>query len=106
MPILASSKKALRSALRRHQVNLRLKNKLKTASDLLTKKPSDVNLNQVYQTIDRAAKKHVMHPNKANRLKSRMAKSLKLKKITLTKSPKAKTSRKSTQKTRVRRRKE
>jgi small subunit ribosomal protein S20 len=102
MPILASSKKALRKDLRRRQVNLRIKNKLKAATDSLAKTASNVNLNQAYQIIDRAAKKNVMHPNKANRLKSRMAKSLKPQKITKIKPLKSKIPKKPAKKTRTR----
>lgn len=38
------------------------------------KKPTKKNLGSVFSELDRAAKKHVIHKNKAARLKSRLSK--------------------------------
>lgn len=72
MPISASAKKSLRVGQRRAMENkimkARLKNQLKrTTAD---------NLNLMYSLLDKAAKTHVIHKNKAARLKSRIAKKL------------------------------
>lgn len=72
MPITSSAKKSLRVALRRADENsrlkLRIKNQLKTTSS--------ESLTASYRILDKAAKNHIIHPNKAARLKSRLAKRL------------------------------
>ena len=70
MPITKSAKKALRQTLRRTKDNSLLKAKLKKA--IKTAKPS--NVAEVSSIIDKAAKKKIIHPNRASRLKSRLAK--------------------------------
>jgi len=45
--------------------------------------PSPKNLDEVARSLDRAAKKKIIHPNKSNRLKSRLNKLLKTKKVNL-----------------------
>jgi small subunit ribosomal protein S20 len=74
MPIIASAKKALRRDQRRTQVNRRLRHQIKSALDQVveTKKAGDLAV--AYRALDRAAKNHVIHPNKAARLKSRLTK--------------------------------
>jgi len=39
--------------------------------------PTAKTLSLAYQALDKAAKRHIIHPNKAARLKSRLAKLLK-----------------------------
>lgn len=73
MPITKSAKKALRQDRRRQIRNLKIKDQLKKALRLTKKKPTAKNLSLAYQLLDRAAKKKVIHQNKANRLKSRLA---------------------------------
>jgi small subunit ribosomal protein S20 len=72
MPISASAKKSLRVAERRAKENkvikVRVKNQLK--------KTTTENLGDFFRILDKAAKNHVIHKNKAARLKSRMAKKL------------------------------
>jgi len=80
MPVTKSAKRALRTAKRRHEENLVTKDLYKKAvkgarkalqsgaegvSDLLSKAQS---------ALDKASKKKTIHPNKAARLKSRLAK--------------------------------
>lgn len=74
MPITKSAKKALRRDRRRAVINLRLKRKLKAALKLARQKPTKKNLSSAYSTLDRAAKKKVIHQNKAARLKTRLMK--------------------------------
>lgn len=86
MPQRRSAKKYLRQNEKRHQDNLRTKQKVKTAVKKL-KKSLDTDdkgqkqnaLKEVYKTLDKAAAKNVIHKNKASRKKSRLAKLLKSK---------------------------
>ena len=86
MPITKSAEKALRQNIRRREMNLNRKKKLKstikdyqksvssnTIDDAKTKLPA------VYQALDKAAKKGLIKKNKANRLKSRLTARLKTK---------------------------
>ncbi|MBU6389480.1 30S ribosomal protein S20 [Patescibacteria group bacterium] len=80
MPVTKSAKKALRTATRRHSENLlqkaAFKNAMKNAKRAVAAGGKEVAeaLSQVQSTLDKAAKKHTIHPNKAARLKSRLAK--------------------------------
>lgn len=85
MPITKSAKKALRQNKRRRARNLLKKQKIKTlrkeylslikAQDLAKAKEK---ISELYKAIDKAAKTHTIHKNKAARLKSRLAKKLQL----------------------------
>jgi small subunit ribosomal protein S20 len=84
MPIIKSAKKALRQSKRKHERNVVYKAKVhKTKKSIekgLTAKDIEkakIDLNVFYKVVDKAAKKNVMHKNKANRLKSRLAKRIK-----------------------------
>jgi small subunit ribosomal protein S20 len=74
MPVLASSKKALRRDRRRTVVNRRIRNHVKTTLDKAKADPNETTQAAGYSALDRAAKKGIMHPNKAARLKSRLTK--------------------------------
>lgn len=89
MPITKSAKKALRVGSRRHSINLRVKRAYKEAvrdvRRLANEKPVTTEalkgnetlknaLTKAYSELDKAAKKGVIHKNKASRLKSRLAK--------------------------------
>ena len=89
MPIIKSAKKKLKQDKKRRILNLRyLKsyraaiNKLKTAK---TAEKIAKMVNLAYSKIDKAAKKNVIHKNKAARLKAAIAKFLKPVKKTKTK---------------------
>jgi small subunit ribosomal protein S20 len=79
MPITKSAKKSLRVAQRKAPINLKIKSRFKSAVTAFRKKPTPSGLSEVYRLLDRAAKKQVIHKNKAARLKSRLSKLLKLK---------------------------
>ena len=79
MPITSSAKKALRQAKRRTVVNQLVKSRTKTAIDAFKKGLSTETLSSAFSRIDRAAKRGIMHRNKAARLKSQLAKKLKSK---------------------------
>lgn len=65
------------------RVKARSNNKTKLtyrdAVSVMRRKPSEAQLKKVFSTLDRAAKKSVIHKNKAARLKSRLAALLKSK---------------------------
>ena len=80
MPITKSAKKALKVSLRRQGENLlikhQMKDKIKGLKIVLGAKKADATteLASAYTALDKAAKKHFIHKNKASRLKSRLAK--------------------------------
>ena len=83
MPNLKSSKKAMRGSRRKNVINTRTKDKykaeLKTFRKLVVegkKEDAQKAMSKASAMLDKAVKKHVIHRNKASRLKSRMAKSL------------------------------
>jgi len=73
MPILKNAKKALRASERKADYNRQVKSKLKTALDKMIKGPSPAVLSEVFQAVDKAVKRHLVHRNKAARLKSKMS---------------------------------
>lgn len=73
MPILKSAIKKLKSDRRREQENLAYRQAYKQAVKAARSKPSAAALTKAFRSLDRAAKKKVIHKNKANRLKSRLA---------------------------------
>lgn len=74
MPITVGAIRKQRADVVKTSVNLRIKAKFKQAIVNFRKKASKENLAQVFSLLDRAAKKHTIHPNKASRLKARLAK--------------------------------
>lgn len=74
MPNTISATKALRQTKRRYIINTRIRRAYKAAVKLMRTQPSDQNLQQAFATLDKAAKKNVISPGKANRLKSRLSK--------------------------------
>lgn len=81
MPIIKSSKKSLRVGQRRKVENDLVRSKIKSAVKgaklSIAAKKDDVaeKLETLYRELDLAAKKNVIHRNKAARLKSRITKS-------------------------------
>lgn len=76
MPVLESSKRALRTAQQRAAVNILVRRHYKEILKEASKEPTKENLKKAYSAIDKAAKDNVIHKNKAARLKSRLAKLL------------------------------
>lgn len=74
MPVTVSAKKALRRDQRRAVINKRIRRRLKQVLKQARENPTNKLLSQAVSILDRAAKKRVIHPNKAARLKSRLAK--------------------------------
>jgi len=77
MPITQSAKKATRQSKRKRVFNLKIKSSLWSLVKKFKKKPSEENLKAAYSQIDKAAKKHIIHKNKANRMKAKLSKILK-----------------------------
>lgn len=73
MPVSQSAKKALRRDQRREAINQKIKQKVRQVVKKTRQKPTKKNLAAAASVLDRAAKKRVIHPNKAARLKSRLA---------------------------------
>jgi len=77
MPVSTSAKKALRRDRRRTIVNKRIRRKIKEAVKGAQKNPTVKTFRQAAKILDRAAKRKVIHKNKASRLKSRLTKLVK-----------------------------
>lgn len=77
MPIIASAIKKLRHDRKRTVTNRATKESVREIVKSMRKKPSEKTLTTAFRTLDKAAKKNVIHKNKADRLKSRLAKLLK-----------------------------
>jgi len=74
MPVLESTKKALRNAQRKAKSNLVIRENYKEALKKARKNPNEENIKKAYSLLDKAAKTNVIHKNKASRLKSRLVK--------------------------------
>lgn len=74
MPVLKHAKKKLRQDKERTLDNLRIKKLYKKLVKEAKEKPSAESLSKAFQAIDKAAKKNVLHDNKAARLKSALTK--------------------------------
>ena len=80
MPLTKSAKKALRVDRDRKAINDATRNKVKSALKAARlaidagDKDAKAKIDATYRELDLAAKKNVIHKNKASRLKSRLAK--------------------------------
>lgn len=74
MPIIKSAIKKMRKDKVRTERNRIRKNALKQLLKTTRKNPNTQNLNAVFAALDKAAKVHLIHINKAARLKSRLSK--------------------------------
>ena len=74
MPVTKQAKKKLRQDLKREIKNRDLKSKFKKTLKVTRTSPTAKKLSEASKVIDKAAKKNVIHKNKAARLKSRLAK--------------------------------
>ncbi|GIK84376.1 MAG: hypothetical protein BroJett025_09980 [Patescibacteria group bacterium] len=81
MPILANARKAQRVSKKKTEVNSRVKSIVKTMVDKVKKTPSAANLATAYSALDTAVRKHLLHKNKAARVKSQLSKLAKPEKI-------------------------
>jgi small subunit ribosomal protein S20 len=72
MPNLASTKKRLRQSLKRTERNKSIRTKMKTALKKALADPNPNNVKMAIKAVDKAAKRHVIHANKAARLKAKV----------------------------------
>lgn len=79
MPIIKSAIKKVRKDKVRTARNLKRELALKAAVKKVRLSKSKKDLQAVFSALDKAAKVHLIHPNKASRLKSRLSKSSKKK---------------------------
>ncbi len=84
MPVGRSAKKKQRQDKKRAGINLLVKKKLKDSIKKYRAKPGEKLLTAVFNQLDRAANKNIIHSNKASRLKSRLSKLLNNKSKTTT----------------------
>ena len=73
MPIIKSAKKRVRVAQKAGARNSKTRRNFKSALKLFAKKPTAQSLSETQSKLDTAAKKGVIHKNKAARLKKRAA---------------------------------
>ena len=76
MPVTTSASDALRKDRRRTLTNLRRKRTAKKEVDDFKTKPTSKSLSAAVSQIDRLVKHHLIHANKAARLKSSLYKLL------------------------------
>ncbi len=81
MPNIKSAKKKLRKDVKRTTANMSYKKTVsktvKNMSKIIDKGGAAKELSKAFSIIDKAAKKKLIHPNKAARLKSQISKSKK-----------------------------
>jgi len=78
MPIIKSAKKKMRSDKRKQARNLKLKSAIKQAIKKARRTPQTDQIPAVQKALDKAVKTHLIHKNKAARIKSRLVKKIKL----------------------------
>ncbi|HBL51856.1 MAG: hypothetical protein A3D24_03015 [Candidatus Blackburnbacteria bacterium RIFCSPHIGHO2_02_FULL_39_13] len=74
MPVLKSAKKAQRQSIYKKSLNERTKKVMRDTIRFFRSNPTLENLKKAQSVVDRAAKKHVIHKNRAARLKKGFAK--------------------------------
>ncbi len=74
MPVLKHAKKKLRQDVRRTRENKKVRDTFKRLLKKAKAAPSKEAVRLAVQAVDKAAKEHVIHKNKAARLKSSLAK--------------------------------
>lgn len=74
MPVLKHAKKKLRQDVRREKENKKVKDTFKRLLKKAKAAPTSEAVRLAVQAVDKAAKEHVIHKNKAARLKSSLSK--------------------------------
>jgi small subunit ribosomal protein S20 len=74
MPITKSALKALRRDKRKTAINRPIKSRIKSSLDQVTESKAAKDLSIAFSAIDKALKRHLIHRNKAARLKSKASK--------------------------------
>lgn len=76
MPVTAQAEKKLRRDRKQQVVNAAHRAHLRDGVKSMRKTPTKKQLQEVFALLDKSVKLHVIHKNKANRLKSRLSKLL------------------------------
>jgi len=76
MPVTKTAKRALRSSKRKADINKSIKKRLEVAMRLIKRGKSEKKIIEAISLVDRAAKRKIIHKNKAARMKSALSKSL------------------------------
>lgn len=76
MPLTKRAIKKLRHDRTRTRRRMDTEKKLLSLIKGMRKKPSQKTLTRVFSALDKAAKTHIVHPNRASRLKARLTKLL------------------------------
>lgn len=74
MPVTKTAKRALRSSKRKSLVNAAILERLEIAIRVAKKQKSAAKITAAVKLVDKAAKKKVIHKNKAARIKSMLSK--------------------------------
>ena len=74
MPVTKSAKRALRGSGVKQSINKIIISKLEAAIRSAKKSKTPIKISKASSLADRAAKKHVLHKNKAARIKSQLSK--------------------------------
>jgi small subunit ribosomal protein S20 len=77
MPIIKSAKKKMKQDIARRARNTHVRKEMKQSIKTALQSPSSDAVTIAYKRIDVASKKNVIHPNKAARLKSAVARNAK-----------------------------
>ena len=73
MPVTKTAKRALRSSKRKKAVNNKIRARLETAVREAKKKKTPASIRKAISETDKAAKRNVIHDNKAARIKSTLS---------------------------------
>ncbi len=76
MPVTKTAKRALRASLRKLEVNKLIRANLEVALRLAKRSKKGMKIQKAISLADKAAKKKVIHKNKAARIKSTLSKLL------------------------------
>jgi small subunit ribosomal protein S20 len=76
MPITAQALKKMRHDKTVESRNRLVRENVRLATKTVRKSPNATTLQKAFTLLDKAAKRHIIHPNKASRLKSRLSKLL------------------------------
>ncbi len=74
MPITKRAIKKMHSDVGRTKRNKKVRQSIQSAVKIVRQSPSGKNLTNAFGALDRAVKRHVIHKNKASRVKARLAK--------------------------------
>ena len=72
MPNIASAKKRLRQSIKRAEHNKTIRSKMKTTLKKALTDSSPDNVRVAVKAVDKAAKRQIIHQNKAARLKAKV----------------------------------